>query len=459
MQLRTRLLRTSTFRLAVAYTLVFAASGFAILAFIYWATTSLMDRGIVEAINAETEELARQYRLGGLPVLVAEVDRRGASYRGRSQLYLITDPRLVGLAGNLSGWPSEEPNAGGWVDFPIREPGVGVDGEHSARARLIRLGGGYRLLVGHDMTERHRFGRIMTGAVAVALLITVLVGLLGGLVMSRRVLGRLEAVNRTSREILGGALDRRIPLTGRGDEFDQLAENLNAMLARLEKLMTGMRQVTDNVAHDLRSPLSRLRSRLEVTLLGQPDTAAYHEALRDTVAEVDDVLATFNALLSIARIEAGTVPDDMAAIDLATLAADAAELYQPLAEERGLTFETDLTPGLTIRANRHLLSQAIANLLDNAIKYAPVGGRVSLGALLLEGGPAVIITDTGPGIPADRREAVLGRFVRLEESRNAPGSGLGLSLVAAVAEHHGAALRLEDNQPGLRITIAFPEAA
>ncbi len=307
MQLRTRLLRTSTFRLAVAYTLVFAASGFAILAFIYWATTSLMDRGIVEAINAETEELARQYRLGGLPVLVAEVDRRGASYRGRSQLYLITDPRLVGLAGNLSGWPSEEPNAGGWVDFPIREPGVGADGEHSARARLIRLEGGYHLLVGHDMTERNRFGRIMTGAMAVALLITILVGLLGGLLMGRRVLGRLEAVNRTSREILGGALDRRIPLTGRGDEFDQLADNLNAMLERLEKLMTGMRQVTDNVAHDLRSPLSRLRSRLEVTLLGQPDAAAYREALRDTVTEVDGVLATFNALLGIARIEAGTV--------------------------------------------------------------------------------------------------------------------------------------------------------
>jgi signal transduction histidine kinase len=457
MQLRTRLLRTSTFRLAFAYTLVFAASGFCILACIYWATTSLMDRGIVEAINAETEELARQYRLGGLPVLVAEVDRRGASYRGRSQLYLITDPRLVGLAGNVSGWPSEEPNARGWVDFPIHEPGVGADGEHSARARLIRLEGGYHLLVGHDMTERDRFGRIMTGAMAVALLITVLVGLLGGLLMGRRVLGRLEAVNRTSREILGGALDRRIPLTGHGDEFDQLADNLNAMLERLEKLMNGMRQMTDNVAHDLRSPLSRLRSRLEVTLLSQPDAAAYREALVDTVTEVDGVLATFNALLGIARIEAGTMRVDTAPVDLATLAEDAAELYQPLAEERGLELETELTPGLTIRADRHLLSQAIANLLDNAIKYAPEGGKVGLATLLRNGRPAVTVTDTGPGIPADKRVAVLGRFVRLEESRNAPGSGLGLSLVAAVAEHHGAALRLEDNQPGLRVTIDFPE--
>ena len=456
---RTNVLRTSTFRLAVAYTLVFAASGIAVLAFIYWATTSLMDRGIVEAINAETEELARQYRLGGLPVLVAEVDRRGASYRGRSQLYLITDPRFVGLAGNLSGWPSEEPDAGGWVDFPIREPGIDADGEHSARARLILLEGGFHLLVGHDMTERHRFGRIMTGAMAVALLITVLVGLLGGLVMGRRVLGRLEAVNRTSREILGGALDRRIPLTGRGDEFDQLAENLNAMLERLEKLMTGMRQVTDNVAHDLRSPLSRLRSRLEVTLLGDPDTAQYRKALEDTVAEVDGVLATFNALLGIARIEAGTVEGDMAPIDLATLAADAAELYQPLAEERGLAFETDLTPGLTIHANRHLLSQAIANLLDNAIKSAPEGGVVSLGTLLRDGRPAITVSDNGPGIPPEKREAVLGRFVRLEESRNTPGSGLGLSLVAAAAEHHGAALRLDDNRPGLRVEIAFPAPA
>jgi methyl-accepting chemotaxis protein len=208
----------------------------------------------------------------------------------------MTYPRLVGLAGNLSGWPSEEPDAGGWVDFTIREPGIDAAGEHAARARLIPLEGGYRLLVGHDMTECYRFGRIMTGAMTVALLITVLVGLLGGVLMSRRILGRLEAVNRTSREILGGALDRRIPVTGRGDEFDQLGENLNAMLERLEKLMTGMRQVTDNVAHDLRSPLSRLRSRLEVTLLGRADTQeAYREALRATVTEIDGVLATFNA--------------------------------------------------------------------------------------------------------------------------------------------------------------------
>jgi signal transduction histidine kinase len=307
------------------------------------------------------------------------------------------------------------------------------------------------------MTERDRFGRIMIGAMAVALLITVLVGLLGGLLMSRRILHRLESVNRTSREILGGALDRRIPLTGRGDEFDQLAQNLNAMLERLEKLMTGMRQVTDNVAHDLRGPLSRLRSRLEVTLLGRPDADEYREAVDGAVTEIDGVLATFNALLSIARIEAGTVSDAMAPVDLATLARDAAELYQPLAEERGLTLATDLAPGITIRANRHLLSQAIANLLDNAIKYAPTDGRVGLATLLRDGRPTVMVGDDGPGIPADKREAVLGRFVRLEESRNTAGSGLGLSLVAAVAEHHGAELRLEDNRPGLRVTIAFPD--
>jgi signal transduction histidine kinase len=273
--------------------------------------------------------------------------------------------------------------------------------------------------------------------------------------MTRNMLRRVEAVNRTSTRIIHGDLSQRVPLTGSGDEFDQLAGNLNAMLDQIERLMAGMRQVTDNIAHDLRTPLARLRARLEVTLLERPDATLYAEALRETITEADHLLGTFNALLSIAEAEAGSRRQTMAVVDVAEIARAVAELYEPAAEEKGLRLDIANGGALPVRGDRHLLSQAIANLLDNALKYTP-SGAVSLTTRESAEGARIEVADRGPGVPADRREAVFDRFVRLEGSRSTPGNGLGLSLVRAVATLHGGSAWLEDNNPGVRAVITLP---
>jgi signal transduction histidine kinase len=283
--------------------------------------------------------------------------------------------------------------------------------------------------------------------------------LLGGLLMSRSVLRRVDAINRTSKEIMSGDLSRRIPVSRRGDEFDQLAENLNAMLDQIERLLAAMKEVSDNIAHDLRSPLARLRSRLEVTLMEDPDDAAYRETIGRTIEEADGLLKTFNGLLSIAQAEAGAARAGFAPVDLATLVADVAELYEPLAEDLGLALAVEVDEAGTIRGDRNLLFQALANLVDNALKYSPPESRVTLRLARQADRVALSVSDHGPGIPAEARARVKERFVRLESSRSTPGSGLGLSLVAAVAELHGGTLELADNGPGLIARLELPKAA
>jgi signal transduction histidine kinase len=251
---------------------------------------------------------------------------------------------------------------------------------------------------------------------------------------------------------MAGDLGQRISLKGSRDEFDVLAGNLNAMLDQIERLLSGMREVTDNIAHDLRTPLSRMRSRIEVALLANPDRAEARMLLEQTLCDADAMIQSFNALLSIARAEAGSERAAFEPIDLSEVCRDLAELYGPLAEEKGLTFTSACPPGLVLQGNRHLLAQALANLLDNAIKYTPAGGRVMLSG---QPGPVIIVADTGPGIPEGERGRVLERFVRLGGDRSTPGNGLGLSLVSAVAKLHGATLRLEDNHPGLRVSLAL----
>ncbi len=285
--------------------------------------------------------------------------------------------------------------------------------------------------------------------------ITLLLGVAGGLMMSRSTVRRIEAINATSREIIQGDLSRRIPTEGSGDDFDRLTENLNSMLDQIETLMDGVRHVSDNIAHDLKTPLTRLRNRLEtINVRPEPDSSDVEEA----IAEADSLLATFNALLRIARIEAGHRKSDFADVNLSNVVSDVVELYEPLAHERGQSLNVSVEENLTVRGDRDLLFQAVNNLLDNAVKYAPEGGRVEVGLTRHNSNARIVIYDSGPGIPEADRERVFGRFVRLESSRSAPGNGLGLSLVAAVAKLHRADITL-GGSGGLEVTIGFPLAA
>jgi signal transduction histidine kinase len=454
-----RLLRTNAFRLAALYLTLFATSVLALLAFIYWSTANFIEQQTEATLDAEIAGLAEQYEQRGLSGLVQVIAERSAGERGDAMIYLITDPQSRPLAGNLSAWPNAEVIRPGWIGFPVEIKRGSRQETHAARGTTFTIPGGYRLLVGRDLRDAAAFRRRVTGTLAWAGLLTLGLGLAGGIFISRNMLQRVEAVSNTAARIIHGDLGQRVKLTGSGDEFDQLATNLNAMLDQIERLMEGMRQVTDNIAHDLRTPLSRLRSRLEVTLLERPDAARYEDVMRQTIGEADHLLGTFTALLSIAEAEAGSNRAGMGIVDLAEIAGSVAELYEPFAEEKGLSLEVDVGQPVMVRADRHLIAQAIANLLDNAIKYTP-DGRVRLSVSRGPGGARLEVVDSGPGIPPDRRDAVFDRFVRLEGSRSTPGNGLGLSLVRAVARLHGGTVTLADNgaEPGLRAVLTLPES-
>jgi signal transduction histidine kinase len=316
-----------------------------------------------------------------------------------------------------------------------------------------------RLLVARDVEDKLRTQALLVNAIGLGSGLMLIFGVIGGFVMSRWMLTRIETINRTTAQIMAGDLGRRIEVEGSGDEFDALAANLNAMLERIERLMAGMREVTDNIAHDLRTPLSRIRSRLEVALMNEIDPAAARRLLEETVADAEGLIATFNALLSIARAEAGEQRANWEQVDLGELVQDIHELYEPLAEERDIRLEAECGEGLVVMGNRQMLAQALANLADNAIKYTPIGGRVTLVATEVaradENALMLQVSDSGPGIPLQFRAKALERFVRLDPDRSTPGNGLGLSLVDAVAKLHEATLELGDNQPGLRVSLVF----
>lgn len=448
------LFNTTTFRLAVIYLALFAVSVLALLGFIYWTTAGFMVRQSDETIAAEITGLAEQYRRTGLPGLTQVIIER--SRNQRHSLYLLTDASSEPIAGNLNSWPEVATGPGGWLDFTY-ERRLGNDIEnHFARARHLLLAGGLHLLVGRDISDRREIDRLLRSSLAWALALTLGLGLVGGVIMSRNMMRRIDAINRTSHEIIEGDLSRRIPLRGSNDELDELARNLNAMLDRIEELMVAMRQVTDNIAHDMRSPLNRMRSRLELTLREHPSEDIYRTALEQTVAEAEQLVLTFNALLGIAQIEARSDRENMADIDLTEAVEDVVDLYAPVAEDKGIAIAVTGGELGSLHANRHLLSQALANLIDNAIKYTPAGGKVEVGARVVGETAEIVVADNGPGIPDADRDRVQERFVRLEASRNSVGSGLGLSLVRAVARFHRGSLILEDNAPGLRARLVLP---
>jgi len=456
-----KLLHTSTFRFAAVYLLLFALSSGAILAYVYWNTAVLLERQTDETIEAEITGLNEQYRQGGLDALVRTViERSGKSSDG---LYLFTNYFGRRLAGNMDGKPKEITGASGWAEFPysVNKPG-GLE-HHRARAYHTQLRGGFTLIVGRDVEERLQFANLIQQTLVWALAMTAILGLVGGLLLSRNFLKRIDQIGETSRHIMAGDLSERMPVTGTGDELDRLSTSLNGMLDQIERLMTGMKEVTDNVAHDLKTPLTRLKARVEDALRSDV-TSDHRAALEQTLEEADHLLETFAALLSIARTEAGEARTGLKPTDIASVVSELGDLYEPLAEEVGGTLTVTTGADLQIRGDRQLLAQALTNLLDNALKYAEwpeaSGEHAPLAVTLnaqREGRDIVIeVADNGPGIPEADRVRVIERFVRLDGSRSKPGSGLGLSLVSGVARLHGGRLELLDAGPGLKARLYIP---
>jgi signal transduction histidine kinase len=453
--IRPTLFKTFSFRLALGYVGLFASSAAVIFGFIYFASATFMARQTDEIIETETWSLAEQYNQRGIGGLMLVIASRLRNDLARNNIYILVDRDFHYLAGNLRQWPQQIKPKGYPEWFSIK---VATGEENTliqARVLVVSLPGTVHLLVGREMSELFRARAVLALAMALGLLVTVALGFVWGQVMTGKLLRRLDEVNRASQEIMGGAFSRRIAVSGAGDEFDRLGENLNAMLDRIGELLTAVRQVSDNIAHDLRSPLTRLRARLELALLEPDDPVGHRQAIEEAIAQAETIIATFNALLTIAQAESLAGRKDFEPLDLTALAQDAAELYEPLAEDKSLTLSLDLAPGVQVRGNRHLLSQAVVNLLDNAVKYTPAGGTIQVRVQPGPSGPVLSLSDSGPGIPEAERENVLKRFYRLDLCRNTPGSGLGLSLVAAVARLHGADLVLADNAPGLRVILKF----
>ena len=448
------LLRSSSFRLSFIYMILFAGSVLILLGFIYWSTVGYMSAQTDATIEADITGLAEQYKVGGLNNLVSIITDRIERDPDSSLVYLFAAADYTPLAGNLNAWPESKPTEDGWMNFEFAD--VRADNRiFQARARPFTLQGGLLLLVGRDTRELRATQQLIIRALVWGIAMTLAFALAGGIIMSRSMLKSIDRINKVSREIMAGDLQRRIETRGSNDEFDQLAVNLNAMLDEIDRLMTGIRQVTDNVAHDLRTPLTRLRTRLEHIHSGMDDGNPDINELEHSINDADQLLATFGALLRIARIEAGGLRENVEKVDLAALIRDAGELYDVVAREKQISFDIQLEASPIVDGDRDLLFQAIINLLDNAIKYSPQAGHITLRLYRDDGHAVLKISDKGPGIPAEEREKVVQRFYRMDKSRTLPGSGLGLSLVAAVAAMHDAELVFADNHPGLVAELRF----
>jgi signal transduction histidine kinase len=448
------LFRTSTFQLTVLYALMLAFSTLIVGAFLYWSTIGFLQRQTDSTIEVEITGLREQYRLlglNGLSRVIGERIRRGDD---PDAIYLFADRQLRPLAGNLQEWPDLVSRADGWYSFTNQIDGNTVP----ARARVLALPEGLVLLVGRDISDLDALLRLVATALGWGTGLMIALSLAGGAIMSSKALGRVENINETTRSIISGDMSERVVTRGTGDEFDQLAGNLNRMLDQIEDLMGGIRHAGDSIAHDLRTPLTRIRYLLEEAATGD-DPDQMRQRVQTAIEDVDQLLATFSALLRIARIESGGHADRKETVSLARLIRDAIELYQVVADQQRIKITSDLPGETEIIGDRDLIFQLITNLIDNALKYTPDGGNVHLAVHQHNSSNVLSVSDSGCGIPAEQQEFVTQRFYRVDKSRRHMGSGLGLSLVQAVADYHGASLCFANNAPGLRVEVAFPKDA
>ncbi|RUW36432.1 MULTISPECIES: HAMP domain-containing sensor histidine kinase [unclassified Mesorhizobium] len=477
------IMKTTAARLSALYFLLFALCAVLLVFYMTSLSASMLTGQTKDTINDEVLGLARAYQRGGLPVLVRVVEAR--SRQPGANLYLIADANGQILTGNVQSLEPGVIETEGWTTEPFSyqrfgegeldrlrggdqtAPSTGTSGAqsegekgHNAIALVLRLPNQMIMLVGRDLGEPERFRAVIRRSLMLALGMMGLGGLLIWFFVGRAALKRIDSVSDASRRIMGGDLSGRLPVTGAGDEFDRLSENLNTMLARIARLNEGLKQVSDNIAHDLKTPLTRLRNRAEATLAGKRKTTDYRQALEGTIAESDQLIKTFNAILMISRLEAGYSSETTSAVDLAATVSDVVELYEPVAEEAGVALEATVPEAVTINGNRELIGQALSNIVDNAIKYSTGATDAPKVRVALEragGEVKLVVSDNGHGIPddADRARAT-ERFVRLEKSRSQPGSGLGLSLAKAIMTFHNGRLDLLPANPGLSVVMSFP---
>jgi len=452
---RRRLLRSAGVRFAVLYALVFGLSTVVLAASLRYSTIGLLDRQTHEAIRTDARGLAAHFKTGGLPALVLTLDGRINEDINENAIYLLVDPLGNRIAGNLTRWPQGIDTPQAWYQVPVERAGK----RSHALMRYYDLPGGFQLLVGRDVTARTQLRRVLRDGLIWALAAMVLLGTLGALVIRGLFKRSLADISATSRAIARGDLTQRVRRSGQGDEFDELAETINDMLDRITKLMDGVREVSNAIAHDLRTPITRARARLEDAASHARSEDELRLAVERATGELDGVVKVFQALLRIAEIEAGARRSAFAAINLTPVLEDLTEFFEAVAEERHIAIDTSWPAQLPLVGDRDMIQQAIANLLENAIKFSPPDHRVGMTARIEAAQIEISIADHGPGIPEADRPRATERFYRGEQARSTPGTGLGLALVSAIAQLHGGMLRLEDNDPGLRAVLVLPQRA
>ncbi|MBV8394238.1 MAG: HAMP domain-containing protein [Alphaproteobacteria bacterium] len=441
-----RILRSASFRLTMIYAGLFVVSAVALFATVFVIASQAMESDMQAVLRTEALQLAEIHRRAGLLGLAQQIQRR-MNFRTRGPIYyLLQAPGRQVIVGNLPGMPPAE----GVIDFQ-RE--AGADEEDAGRGRLtgfgLTLADGSFLLVAQDSNRLVDMQSAIVRAFVWAALLTLFLAVLGGVLLANRFVRRIDTIGRTTRAIMEGDLAARVPVRGSNDEIDQLVDSLNAMLDRIQQLMDGLRQVTSDIAHDLRTPLGRLRQRLEDAREHATTTAEYSFATEAAIDEADTLLETFSALLRIAQIEAGAQKSAFAEFDLSELMRDLGEVYAPSAEDQQHKLETSIEDGVMLTGDRQLIAQMVSNLVENALNHTPPGSTIRL--VLTR--TTIEVADNGPGIPEAERDKVFDRFYRLDRSRTTAGSGLGLALVRAIAILHGFAIRLEDAKPGLRVVI------
>lgn len=447
-------------QLALRYALFYAVLTALGLGVLYWATSRFIDVQISVGLEHEIQELQTLDEKQGRSLLISLLNTTNNNSGKNRRYYLLEESKSGHRLGNLLGWPEQLKPDGTvhsiWVEHELIPGNDDADDGYWPMI-AVTLKDGSRLLVAQGIHEAEDLQEFILSIMAIIFMVSVGLALIMGWRLGSTLLNRIDRINETAQKVTAGDLSHRTPLTGKNDEFDELAGHLNTMLKRIENLMTGMRQVSDNVAHDLRKPLTRMCNRIEVTLLEEREGTEYRRVMNETLTDANELMRTFNVMLEIAQAESGSFKGDWGQVELSTLLENLTELYQDQAEEQRRVFSTDIEPGLTVTGNRDLLAQAISNLLENAFKYCDEHGEIQLQAKIFEGQVCVFVYDNGPGIPANQRDKVLHRFTRLEAARSTPGNGLGLSLVKAIADLHNAELQLKDNQPGLCVILCFDD--